>query len=144
MCRMAFRYRFFFPASSARVAESLFYVLGGGWEFCNVPALPFTAPLDLVFMVEFGSVEVNTLLKFEIFLRDPSGVELVLGSLDAAVADSASAVKRYCASATLQMRVDTTGVHELGLRSGGIRLARYPLEIKLMTPGWGRANGNGV
>ena len=133
----------FFPADRARVADSLLYVLGGGWECCWVPNLPCQAPIDVVFMVEFGTIEMNALLKFEIFLKNPEGVEQVLGSRNAA-ADSTNTVKRFCVTALLEMDVDTVGVYELGLRSGNLQLARYPFEVKLMAPGWSHATGYGV
>lgn len=122
---------FFAATSIEHTTNGLMYALGIGWTHCGVPYLPRHIRVGIGVMFEVGTIEQNTLLRFEITAQNPSGAEQVLGAVDAPVPVSGSLVARSCASAMLEFDADELGVYELGLRSGGIHLASYPVEIKL-------------
>lgn len=121
----------FFPADSARVAGYLLDVLAAGWEYYWVTEFPYSGPIAICLVAEFGNLEANTLLRFEVTLTDPSGSEKALGVIDTEVLESTGPLNRRCFTQTVQLRLDTSGVHTLGLRSDGVPFAQYSFDVKL-------------
>ncbi|TDZ97842.1 hypothetical protein [Mycobacteroides salmoniphilum] len=125
----------FFPAESARVADSLLNVLGAGWEYFWVNEFPWSGNFALAYMVDFGSVQPNTLLGVEFSLLEPSGKEVPLGAVDVAAPEPKGQLNRSCQVATVPVQIDSAGLYELTVGSGSFCFARYSVEIRLKNTG---------
>jgi hypothetical protein len=121
----------FFPANCVQVADGLLHVLGAGWEYFWVTEFPCKATITLAFMVEFGSIGQNVLLRFEFVLTDPAGTDHTLGSADIAVPESRGAINRSNETTSVPINLEGLGVYALSARSGGVRFARYTFEVRL-------------
>lgn len=96
-----------------------------------MPHFPRVIRVGIGVMLDFGTVASNTLLRLHITARHPSGDEPVLATVDVAAPGPEHLVTRASTSTIIEMNVDVPGVYEIGLRSGGTRLAHYPVEIKI-------------
>lgn len=93
--------------------------------------LPWEIPIAIGALVELGTIQANTLLRFEITARDPAGTVHVLGTTDAPVYANRDQINRTCVTEAVKLRVAAEGIYELGLRSGGFELAQFPFEVIL-------------
>lgn len=122
----------FFPASNCEAnSNGLLYALGIGWSHCGVPGLPWRIPIAIGALVDVGAIEPNTLLRLEITSRDPSNTLCVLGTTDVPVYANKHQINRTCVTESVDLLVDSAGIYELGLRSGGFELAQFPFEVVL-------------
>ena len=73
-----------FTANAASL-HGLFNVLGGGWEYLPVHSLDQAMSINLVAILEFGSVAPDTLIRIEIQLFNPEGAVVLAVPRDVAV-----------------------------------------------------------
>lgn len=121
----------FFPVNAGQVAEGLLYILGAGWDHMWVTQTPIRVPINVAFTAEFGSIDANTLIGFELTVTDHSGVERGRGSADVVVPATAGAIKRNSGVASFDLAVESAGLYELSMLSGGTQFARYLFEVRI-------------
>ncbi len=61
----------------AQLKDGLLYLLGAGWEHFQFPSSPFEAQWPLVCIMDSGSVEAESVLAFEVTVRDPTGLQVM-------------------------------------------------------------------
>ncbi|MCV7289409.1 hypothetical protein H7J87_29185 [Mycolicibacterium wolinskyi] len=124
--------RLLFPANSIALSvDGLLDLVGGGWEYYWVPEFPCRANIHVAFVVEFGTIEPNTLLGFNFTVTDQSGVECGQGSADVAVPEPKGMLNRRCAAAGFVFDAKNPGLYELTMHSAVTRFARYTFEVRL-------------
>jgi hypothetical protein len=121
----------FFPANGCQVSDGLLFVLGAGWEHFWINKFPHRSQIAIAFTVEFGSIDPNVLIRFDIGLKEPSGNEIELGATDVGVPEPKGAINRTSQTAVFSFGLESTGIYELTIASGGARLARYRFEARL-------------
>ncbi|MCZ8380355.1 HNH endonuclease signature motif containing protein [Mycobacterium sp. CPCC 205372] len=122
----------FFPADSISLsAGRLLDVLGAGWEYCGVQDFPWEGRFHVAFAVDFGFIDPNVLLGFEVVLLNESGVECGSGTADVSVPERLGRLNRKCGFASVTSKVVEAAIYELQIRSGGFVFARYRFEIKI-------------
>jgi hypothetical protein len=121
----------FFPVNAAQLAGGLLYILGAGWDHLTVSTIPGRVTINVAFTVEFGSIDANTLLSFELKVTDPSGTQCGSVTTDVAVPEPQGVVNRNSGAASVGFDVGSAGLHELSILSDGARFARYTFEIRL-------------
>jgi hypothetical protein len=121
----------FFPVNSWSLsADNLLDMLGAGWEHFSADEFPWHGTINVVFAVEFGRIDPNTLLGFEIAVCDENGVDRGVGSADVAVPEPLGRINRSCRGAPVPFTPQGPGIHELIIRSGGVALARYRFDVR--------------
>lgn len=121
----------FFPATHCEAnPNGLLYALGLGWSHCGVPAIPWEIPITIGALVDVGTIETNTLLRLDVTSQNPSGAEHVLGTTDVPVHAYRGQINRTCVTQSVKLLVETVGIYELRLVSGGFELARFPFEVQ--------------
>lgn len=117
----------FFPASSCEAnSNGLLYALGLGWSFVGVLGLPWEIPISIGAMVDVGKIDPNTLIRLDITATDPPGTEVALSFVDVPVCAYPGQLNRACVAQRVTLFASSVGIYELGLRSAGFELARFP------------------
>ncbi|PPJ06062.1 hypothetical protein C5E44_31075 [Nocardia nova] len=125
--------RSFTAVNSARIAENLLYILGGGYSHFWVPEVPSSATIAIAYILDLGQIAPDTLLKMEISIEDPDGASTVVRADDIRVGAVTEQVRRCSFAADFQVNVQQYGVHILRLGSAGMVLADYPIEFRPST-----------
>lgn len=123
----------FLPVNSVSI-EGLLNVLGGGWSYCPVPQLPHTLRLTFACVVEFGQMAPSTLLRLEIVIKDEQGKVAGTSRVDVAAPETDLLVRRTPCFQRVQCIAESYGVWSAELRSGEIKLASIPIEIRQGNP----------
>ena len=117
-------------AANATSLYGLFNVLGGGWEYLPVPSLDQAIRINLVAVLEFGSVAPDTLIRIEIQLLDPQGAVVLAVPRDVAVPTEPGLTPRVSVLQVLEFDVSAYGVWNVVITSSNTELSRYPLECR--------------
>lgn len=118
-----------FPVNAVHLT-GLFHVLGGGWGYLEVAEIPCELTINIVAVVELGTVAADTLLRFEMSARTPSGLNLGTVAHDVAVPNGPDLTLRSPVSGKLQFTARETGVWIMRITSAGRLLGEYPLELR--------------
>jgi len=121
----------FFPADASHVANGLLYVLGAGWTYYQVDHFPSTTTIVVVLMAEFGSIDPNVLLGFDVFVTDPAGAKQKVGTVDVGVPEAQDAISRANANTAVSVSLAGPGVHTISIESGDATFAQYAFNVKL-------------
>jgi len=117
--------------ANAVVISELFHVLGGGWSFCPLPTVPSQVNINVVCVLELGTIAPETLLQINIEILNPQGSLICTDSRDIAVPSSTNLTPRFLISHILQFEVNELGSWTIRVTSADIVLANYGIEFKL-------------
>ncbi|MFD3810378.1 hypothetical protein [Rhodococcus sp. NPDC058639] len=121
----------FFTANATTWRDGLFNALDGGctWHPMPAPQQPLSTPMVIV--LEVGSLLPNELLRLDILVELPSGIDEVLRPVDIRVADDKNdIVRRACITSLASFAAGEVGKYTLRAESGGIVLASYSIEVR--------------
>lgn len=110
--------------------NGLLNILGAAWTYCPIPHTPHHVKIKLVFVLECGSVDPDTLLRVDIAVLDPRGESVVVTPCDVAIPSGGDPVRRVPVIQQLAFQVATFGVWSINLRSGELLLADYHVEFR--------------
>ncbi|MGY2092840.1 hypothetical protein [Nocardia gipuzkoensis] len=121
----------FFAANSTSLRDGLFNVLDGGctWYPKPLPEQPLRIPVVIV--LECGTAQRNELLRLNIVVESPSGVEGPPQPVDVRVTYAeGDLVRRACVVPIASFSVADTGKYILRVESEGIAMASCPIEVR--------------
>lgn len=118
-----------FTANAVSLTD-LFNVLGGAWTYLPVPSLPFHARVNLLIVLELGSVAPDTLLRIEIQVIDPRGIIASVVPRDIGVPTNPDPIPRVPFAQVLDFEVTAVGIWTVMVRSSHIELATYHFECR--------------
>lgn len=120
-----------FPANAIDAGE-LFSVLGAGWSYWSFPSLPATnQKVDMLCVVETGSIADDTQLRFDYAVEDGEGKTVLTSHFDLKIKPSRIKVRRWPIALNMVVDFGVVGVWRFKVSSGGLPLASYDLEILL-------------
>lgn len=117
-------------ANATAFSGSLLNLLGGAWTYIAVSALPFHVRIQMVVVLELGSIAPETLLRLEIHVADPKGATVKTVLRDIAVPVSEDLVKRFSLTQILEFDLTEWGVWTIKLMSSEIELGAYSFECR--------------
>jgi hypothetical protein len=120
-----------FFAANALTHSGLLNALEAGWSHCPLPTLPYRVNLNLGFVVECGDLSRDTMIRMDLRVADPNGVEAGLASVDVAVPDHQHSIRRAVCRQRMQFEVTEYGVWSILLMSGSTTFASYPIEFTM-------------
>jgi len=82
-------------------------------------------------MAEFGSIDPNVLLGFDVFVTDPAGAKQKVGTVDVGVPEAQDAISRANANTAVSVSLAGPGVHTISIESGDATFAQYAFNVKL-------------
>ena len=127
--RLGLRASSFFPANSLAL-NGLLHVLGAGWNLYTVPHVPHPMLLMFACIIEFGELQPNTLLRFDLTIRNPAGDVVAKESADLNVPGRDCLVRRTPAAIGIQFTADIAGIWSATLESGSLEFAIIQFEIR--------------
>jgi hypothetical protein len=125
-----------FLANSAEVKDTLAYVLGGFPEWWTVPALPASAFLAMVVVLELRDDEVDQEYTFDLVvdrLGDTTPIAQVRSKRGRSDRAPGAPILHVIA-VNFIVQFETEGPHDFVLLSYGVQLARVPLLVRLDRP----------
>lgn len=117
-------------ANHVEIRDGLVYALSAGWEHQEVPRLPADIRWPLVCAVSFGGVGAEEVIEFRVVTFTPTGDAAAAQHFAVARGD-ARAVARPNVLLMVEFHADQAGVWSIAIESGGIELARLPIELRV-------------
>lgn len=108
----------------------LFNVLGGAWSYLPVPSLHHQVRINVVVVLELGTVAPDTLLRFEIQLFNPHGTIAQTQTCDIGVPTNPGSTPRASFYRLLDFVVTDIGVWTIKIVSSHTELATYKFECR--------------
>jgi hypothetical protein len=107
-------------------------LLSADWGSIELPSLPHEVQLPLACTVSLGQLEPGSEIEFETVILDPNGTKIFKQGFTVVrqINDQSKVVLVHHAT-NLQFIVSIAGVWHITIVSGGIELARLPIEMRL-------------
>lgn len=118
-----------FTANSFHFDHGLFHVLGGGWTYLPLKKIPSNVSINVICAVELGSIAVDTIIRFDIYVFDPKESQVASSTLDVSVANDGRLISRYTGQRLVSFKATERGIWTIKVESGGIPFAGYDFEI---------------
>ncbi|MEH2354155.1 MAG: hypothetical protein V7K28_13345 [Nostoc sp.] len=119
-----------FLANAIQV-QGLFSVLGGGWAYYEVPSLPYNLQLNLLCIVETGTIPINTMLRIDYSVQDAEGHTALISHSDLSISQTTALVRRWSVPLFLPLKVNCIGIWRITVSSGSLPLASHDIELRL-------------
>ncbi|MEH2216125.1 MAG: HNH endonuclease [Nostoc sp.] len=120
-----------FLANAIQV-QGLFSVLGGGWAYYEVPSLPYNLQLNLLCVVETGTIPINTLLRIDYSVKDAEGHTALVSHYDLPISQTTAQIRRWSVPLFLSLKINCIGIWRIMVSSGSLPLASHDIEFRLV------------